>query len=406
MRGGRGTFVLAGLIALLGVAGTVAVGALGGMHPADLAHLLVAVGVGAAITVAGLVVLTPILMRTSLRRRFVVVAVTASVAAILNLAALTASMAVDEHDAALVLALLVYAAAVAAATALVVARRSAEAVTRLEEAARRIGTGDPDARVGVLGVGPELDALARTFDDMADRVQAAAARERELEATRRDLTIALSHDLRTPLASLRAMVEAIDDGVVADPPSLRRYAAEMRRSTDQLTGMVEDLFELAQLEAGAIEVESRRAALGDVVASAMATVGPAAAAKHLALDADLGSAAAASCSPRLERVLQNLLSNAVRHTPADGTIRVRAALARGRLSLAVEDTGEGIAAEDLSRVFEPFFRADPARSGPGSGLGLALAKRIVEALGGTISAESRPEAGSRFAVEVPSISRS
>jgi signal transduction histidine kinase len=310
-------------------------------------------------------------------------------------------MAVDEHDASLVLALLVYAAAVAAATALVVARRSNEAIGRLQEAATRLGEGDADARVGALDAGPELDALARTLDDMAARLQTAAARERELEATRRDLTVALSHDLRTPLASLRAMVEAIDEGIVTDPPSLRRYAAEMRRSTDQLTRMVDDLFELAQLEAGAIELEASRAALGDVVANAIAAVEPAAAAKGLVLDADLGAAAAAPCSPRLERVLQNLLSNAVRHTPADGTVRVRAALDGGRLAVEVADTGEGIAAEDLSRVFEPFFRADPARSGPGSGLGLALAKRIVEALGGSITAESAPASGSRFAVVLP-----
>ena len=116
---------------------------------------------------------------------------------------------------------------------------------------------------------------------------------------------------------------------------------------------------------------------------------------------DLGGAEDTPCSPRLTRVLQNLLSNAVRHTPADGTVRVTAARANGRLALAVEDTGEGISSEDLPHVFEPFFRADAARSGVGAGLGLALAKRIVDALGGDISAESRPGAGSRFAVELP-----
>jgi signal transduction histidine kinase len=283
----------------------------------------------------------------------------------------------------------------------VIAQRSGEALSRLEEAATKLGKGDPEARVGALRAGPELDALARTFDDMAARLQAAAERERGLESTRRDLTIALSHDLRTPLAALRAMVEAIDDGVVTDEPTLRRYVTEMRRSADQLTRMVDDLFELAQLEAGAIQIESERTALGRVVEDAMAAVAPAATAKGLALDADLGRAAAAPCSPRLERVLQNLLSNAVRHTPADGSVRVHAAMSDGRLEVAVEDSGEGIPPEDLARVFDPFFRADPARSGPGSGLGLALAKRIVETLGGTISAQSGLASGSRFAVTVP-----
>jgi signal transduction histidine kinase len=401
MTRGRGTFLAAGLIALAGVIGTIVVGAIGGMHPPDLAHLLVAVGIGAGLTVVGLLLFTPVLARTSLRRRFVAVAVAAAITAIVNLAVLTAMMAVDDHDAALVLALLVYAAAVSAASALVLARRSTEAVARLDEVAGRFGAGDLDARVGPLDAGPELDTLATTLDTMAERLRTAAARERELDAARRDLTVALSHDLRTPLASLRAMVEAIDEGVVDDPADLRRYVAEMRRSTEQLSRMVDDLFELAQLEAGALEVAARRALLGDVVANAVATVEPAATAKGLALAADLGGTASVPCSPSLERVLQNLLSNAVRHTPADGTVRVLASLDGGRLSLAVEDTGEGIDPADLPRVFDPFFRADPARTGPGSGLGLALAKRIVEALGGSISAERRPTIGSRFAVDLP-----
>ena len=219
---------------------------------------------------------------------------------------------------------------------------------------------------------------------------------------RRDLITTISHDLRTPLASLRAMVEAVEDRVVDDPPSLARYASEMRRSVDQLVLMVDDLFELTQLDAGAIQVETRHARLDDVVRTAVAAVELQASEKGLELVQDLGLVGDAACSPRIARVLQNLLANAVRHTPADGTVTIEAGREGDRLRVAVEDTGEGIAPGDLPRVFEPFFRADPARSGPGAGLGLALAKRIVEALGGRISAESRPErAGSRFQVELP-----
>jgi len=225
---------------------------------------------------------------------------------------------------------------------------------------------------------------------------------RRTDELRMALLNAVSHDLRTPLASLKAMMEAVEDGVVTDPTVMERYVGEMRRSTDQLAAMVDDLFELAQLDVGAIEVERTHAQLGEVVQDAVATVRTQADAKGLSLVAELGPASAADCSPRLRRVLQNLLVNAVRHTPTDGTVRVTAQLTDGRLAVAVEDTGEGIAAELLPHVFDPFFRGDPSRSGPGAGLGLALAKRIVEALGGTISAESAPSAGSRFAVEVPS----
>jgi signal transduction histidine kinase len=274
-------------------------------------------------------------------------------------------------------------------------------VDRITEDARRLGEGELEARVGDLGAGPELDMLARTLDEMAERLREALERERRAEATRRDLVTAVSHDLRTPLASLRAMVEAIDDRVVEDAESLHRYAREMRSSVDQLVAMVEDLFELVQLDAAAILTETRRARLEEVVLSAVAAVEPQAEEKGLSLVAELNGAEDAPCSPRLTRVLQNLLANAVRHTPAEGTVRIEARRSPERIELAVADTGEGITAEDLDRLFEPFFRADPARQGAGAGLGLALAKRIVEALGGEISAQSEPSRGARFAVTLP-----
>jgi signal transduction histidine kinase len=197
------------------------------------------------------------------------------------------------------------------------------------------------------------------------------------------------------------MVEAIDDGVVDDPASLIRYAAEMRGSVEQLSTMVDDLFELTQLDAGAIERETKVARLDEIVRSAMASIEPQMNAKRLSVEADLGTAAEVTCSPRMTRVLQNLLMNAVRHTPTDGAVRVSARRNGQLLEVSVEDSGEGIAPQDLDRVFEPFYRSDPARSGPGAGLGLALAKRIVEALGGRISAENALTHGARFAVVLP-----
>jgi signal transduction histidine kinase len=165
--------------------------------------------------------------------------------------------------------------------------------------------------------------------------------------------------------------------------------------------LVDDLFELVQLVAGAIEAESERARLEDVVRSAVAACDAQAAQKGLTLETSLADARGASCSPRVTRVVQNLLQNAIRHTPADGTVRVEARHLRDGLEVVVEDSGEGIEREALQRVFDPFWRADPARTGNGAGLGLALAKRIVEALGGRIQAESRPAQGSRFAVILP-----
>jgi signal transduction histidine kinase len=329
------------------------------------------------------------------------VALVATLTGLANLVVLAELMFVSDHDAAQVALLLVYSTAAGAGAALATARTSAAAVERLADTARRIGEGDLGARAGHLGAGPELDSLAITLDEMAGRLAGSLERERTAELQRRDLVTAVSHDLRTPLAGLRAMVEAIDEGVVDDPATIRRYVGEMRGAVDSLVVLVDDLFELVQLDAGAIEAESERARVEDVVRSAIAACDAQAAEKGLALEASLADAGGASCSPRVTRVVQNLLQNAIRHTPADGTVRVEARHGRDGLEVVVEDSGEGIEPAALERVFEPFWRADRSRSGDGAGLGLALAKRIVEALGGRIDAESSPARGSRFAVILP-----
>ncbi len=393
--------LLVGAVALAAALGTLAVGAAEGMKSGDLMHLALLLIPAALATVVSTAIAGPLLARSSMRSRLVAVAVVAVLVSLVNLAVLALLMFVDPHDAALIGVLLVYSMGAGVGAAVVLSRTSAVAVSRLTWTAEALGRGDLQARVGELGAGPELAALGRTLDEMAARLQASIGQERALEATRRDLITAVSHDLRTPLADLRAMVEAIDDRVVEDPPSLRRYAFQMGRAVEELVKLVDDLFELAQLDAGAIETETERARLVDVVGSALATCGAQASHKGLVVSTELNGAGEALCSPRLARVVQNLLQNAIRHTPADGSVRIAARCCAGGLELAVEDTGEGIPPESLDHVFEPFWRGDPARAGQGAGLGLALAKRIVEELGGTIEAHSRPAQGARFAVVLP-----
>jgi len=398
--------MLPGAVTVAGALGAVAVAATVGMRAGAVEQLLGLLGPAIVTSLAAAALVDRLLGDASLRQRFGAVAALASCFALANLVVLSWAMFVNVHDATLLGVLLVYSVAVGTAVALLLGRSTAAAVTRLEIAARDLGSGDLSARTTgrddetVASGGRELAMLGRTLDEMAEQLQQAQERERHAEAVRRDLISAVSHDLRTPLASLRAMVEAVADEVIDDPASLRRYSFEMRRSVGQLSRLVDDLFELAQLEAGAIAAETRTARLGELVDTALATVATPAAEKGLRLVTEVGGAADVVCSPRLERVLLNLLLNAVQHTPADGTVRLAVARRDDWLELAVEDTGSGISPADLGKVFDPFFRGDRARHGPGAGLGLALAQRIVESLGGHISAESAP-GGARFAVLLP-----
>ena len=395
------TLALVVAVAVVGALGTLAVGLAMGMNGDELGHLVVALAPVAVATVAVALLAARLLADATLRARFIAIALVASAVTVANVAVLSMQMFVSDHDATLVTVLLVYAVGTGVAAALAVARTQRSALARLEATAQRLADGDLDARAGALHAGPELDALGVALDEMSGRLQVALSNEREAERMRRDLIVAVSHDLRTPLASLRAMVEALDEGVVSEAADVRRFAGEMRRSTGQLVNLVDDLFELSQLDAGAIAAETRRARLDRVVADALDAVSAEASRKMLAMRADLGNAFDAECSPRLTRVLQNLLSNAVRHTPADGTVLISATRVGTELALSVQDNGSGITPEDLPHVFEPFYRADPARSGPGAGLGLALAKRIVEAMGGSIRAEPNLPIGARFDVDLP-----
>ena len=391
------------LVALVGIGavGALLVAAALGMKATDLAHLAGLLAPAIVVTVAAALLASWLLRRTSLRQRYLAIAAVGTLVALGNVVALTQAMFVSAHAARVLVVVLVYASAAGLAAAFAAARASASAVDRITGTADRIGHGDLSARVGELDEGPELDRLATTLDLMAERLQALRDQEQRVERTRRDLITAVSHDLRTPLANLRAMAEAIDDGVVEDPVTLRRYAGEMRRAVGRLSTLIDDLFELVQVDAVSIGAEADRVPLEAVLASAVATVETDAENKGVRLDADIRGAEDVPCSPYLSRVLQNLLVNAVRHTPHAGAVHVEARRSNGDLHLAVRDTGEGIPEEDLPFVFDPFYRVDASRAGNGAGLGLALADRIVRALGGEITVASERQRGASFDVVVP-----
>ncbi|MCI0477800.1 MAG: HAMP domain-containing histidine kinase, partial [Anaerolineales bacterium] len=233
------------------------------------------------------------------------------------------------------------------------------------------------------------------------------AREKESEQARRSLVAAASHDLRTPLTSLRAMIEAINDGIITDEATVRRYLLLMQQEIQNLSHLVDDLFELTQLDAGAPNWAKEPGSLRDLISDTLESMQAQATAKGV----QLCGAVEPTIDPvpmnslKMQRVLSNLLQNAIRHTPTGGQVSVSAQLCADAKCVQVEiaDSGEGIAPNDLPHIFDPFYRSEKsrARGGGGAGLGLTIARGIVEAHGGTIQVTSAPSVGSRFTFTLP-----
>ena len=251
----------------------------------------------------------------------------------------------------------------------------------------------------------ELAELDRRLAEASTRLVASRARERALESSRRELVAWISHDLRTPLAGIRAMAEALEDGIAEDPATVHRYHEAVRREADRLATMVDDLFELSRINASALALTLEQASLHDLVSDAVASATPVAKAKGVRLE----SLASSDLPPvevsvrDLGRVLRNLLSNAIRHTPTDGVVSVHARTEGGHACLEVADACGGIPADELSRVFEVAFRGTAARTPSedgGAGLGLAIARGLVEAHQGHISIVNEGP-GCRVVVRIP-----
>jgi signal transduction histidine kinase len=236
----------------------------------------------------------------------------------------------------------------------------------------------------------------------------ARERERAAEASRRELVAWISHDLRTPLAGIRAMAEALADGVVSSPREVAGYANRIGGESKRLSGMVDDLFELSRITAGALQLTMSQVALGEVVSDVLAAQTPVAQRKRVRVLANAHTAPIVLGSdPELARVVRNLVSNAIRHTPPDGTVAVQIGVDGDSAVLAVDDACGGIPDGELSRVFDVAFRGSAARTPSrsdeaevGGGLGLAIAKGLVEAHRGRINAHNHGP-GCRFEVRLP-----
>ena len=276
----------------------------------------------------------------------------------------------------------------------VASQRILQPVTALTGAARRMEAGDLGQRVDYEGP-DEIGQLSHAFNSMA------AGLHRN-ETLRQTMTSDIAHELRTPLNNIAGFVDMLADGLV-EPDA--RVLSTLQEETQLLVGLVDDLEQLSLGDAGRLTLEAEDTDAGAVVTRAVEAMAPRAAEHDIVLTADVPETFVVidADASRLDQVLRNLLENALRHTPAGGAVAASVEDSTGEVQITVEDTGPGIAPEHLPNIFERFYRADPSRTRAtgGSGLGLAIVRQIVEAHGGSVTAENREEGGARFTVRLP-----
>jgi signal transduction histidine kinase len=310
----------------------------------------------------------------------------------------------SQHDLLLATVLLIFAGGIAVVLGSFFANALTDRISSLKLAAQSLSAGDLGARAPAEGQ-DELAELASSFNDMADQLQSTNRKREELDLLRRDLIAWVSHDLQTPLASIRAMLEALADGIVEDPATRQRYLENAQREVRSLSMLIDDLFQVAQIDAGGIPLDLSQNSMVDLISDTLESFSELAARQgvHLEGQVEPGIDPVMMDTQRIGRVLNNLVSNALRHTPENGLVEISARRVSGGIQVEVRDNGEGIAPQDLPHVFDRFYRGERSRSRStgGAGLGLAIAHGIIQAHGGWIKVECQPGVGTRFYFILP-----
>ncbi len=366
-----------------------------------LVVILLGAGWAAAVGVVGLV-LAYLVRRRSLRWAFATVAVCAVLGIVAGVVAASRAMFISGHDYGVVLWVAAAAGLVSLGFSLLVARWAVSGSAAVQEATRVMGESGTFVRPDDIPA--ELAAVSDQLAVTSERLHESRERERALEASRRELVAWVSHDLRTPLAGLRAMAEALEDGIAEDPG---RYHVQMRQTVDKMTWMVDDLFELSRIHSGTLNLTLEAVSLDEAISEVLAVSGPVAQARGVALGGYAEPGVAVQADPQeLSRMIANLVTNAIRHTPSDGLVEVRGVAVPDGIELTVSDGCGGISDVARQRVFDVGWQGESARTprhddvGSGAGLGLAIVKGLVEAHRGRVEVENRPP-GCRFRVVLP-----
>jgi signal transduction histidine kinase len=377
----------------------------------DLVELGVYLAVSGAITVAAGLLLIRLFdgrLGLTLLSRFVLVTLVGSAVLVANIVVLARLMFIStDHDLQVLLATVAFSTIIAVCFTTWVASQTIARIANVNQGIRDLASGNLSMTMEVSGR-DEVATLAGDVQALARRLTEARDERLALDSERRELTAAISHDLRTPLSTIRAMVDALEDGVVSEPVEMQRYFVTIRRDVERLNSMIDDLFDLAQIDAGAMRLRRQSITVHEVVSEVVDAMRARAERADVAIELSIRDELPAAMldGDRLERAIANLLRNALEHTPAGGRIHVLVTGDEGHASVEISDTGEGIADEDLPNIWTRFYRAERSRAragdaSDGAGLGLAITKGIVELHGGQVRVQSRPGTGSVFTVVLP-----
>ena len=373
----------------------------------DLEHMAQFLSITSVISIAvgyGAYRLSWIERAPSLRWVLLGTYIIASLLTFLNVWLTAYLMFASEHDLLLATVLLLFAGGIAVVLGSFFTSTLIERIKVLEDTAKSIEMGDLSSRAEIPG-NDELAKLAKSFNQMVDKIQEADKKQKELEKMRQDLVAWAGHDLRTPLSSIRLLVEALSDEYVTDPSEIKNYLSQTKKHVDNLSLLIDDLFQISQLDSGGIPLALEKACLSDLISDTLESFSNEAKQKGISLSGSVGE----GVDPInidvlwLGRALNNLVTNAIRHTPEGGQIKIIAEHKDNNVMVSIHDTGDGIISEDIPHVFERFYRGEKSRnrSGGGAGLGLAIAKGIVEAHQGSIEVESHPGVGTVFTFTLP-----
>jgi signal transduction histidine kinase len=327
---------------------------------------------------------------------------------LLNVWTLARLMFVDQHYVSLTTTILIFAGLMSISFSFFVSKAITDRLSLLAQGVKRLAQGELSTRLDVDG-NDEIAELTQGFNQMAHSLQEVDEQKRLLEQTRRDLIAWVSHDLRTPLASMRVMLEALSDGIITDHETQQRYMQQSLHEIEHLSALIEDLFEMAQLDVGHSAMEFQPASIRDLISDTLGSMMPKAEQKDIQLNGTIADDVdMVDMAPdKIQRVLSNIVNNAILYTPKGEHIKIHAfRYTTDYIQIDIHNTGTVIDAETLPHIFESFYRGERSRmknedASRGTGLGLAIARGLVEAHGGKIWATSSSGAGTRFCIQLP-----